>query len=214
MAKYKVGDKVRVIANGERDKTYYMMDDKGERNSMVNDMLKLCGKVVTIKSVMKQYTIEECFYLWTDEMFEGLAEEEAKPTPTPVVNVNVTVNLYENSCWYCRKGGLVDMYLAGAMGICPSCGRVCNDVLLTQPKFNNAKRDETPKRENKPLTIEELRALPDGTRVFTVWNYLEVTFTRWRVKRGNTLYWEEGRGHCRLDSDSIKAYLEEPERPV
>lgn len=61
--------------------------------------------------------------------FEVVEEE---PTPTPVVNVNVTVNLYENACWYCRKGGLVDLYLAGVMCICPSCGRVCNNIIPTR----------------------------------------------------------------------------------
>lgn len=109
---------------------------------------------------------------WVDKTELELVKEAPKsePTPTPVVNVNVTVNLYENACWYCRKGGLVDLYLAGAMGICPSCGRVCNNTLLTTPKFNNNKHKEVPKaKENKPLTTEELKALPDGTKVFTVW---------------------------------------------
>ena len=79
-----------------------------------------------------------CWWVAEDEI--ELVEEETKeepkeePTPTPVVNVNVTVNLYENACWYCRKGGLVDLYLAGAMGICPSCGRVCNDTTPTPKK--------------------------------------------------------------------------------
>ena len=182
MAKYKVGDKVRVISNGQCGVTYYM-EDRTSHDCMVDKMIAWCGKVVTIKRADRNnYAIKEFGYNWTDEMFEGLAEEELKfkvgdrviasdnlgeyheapgtiiaiepntthpyrvkfdqngirlwskvhrlieEEPTPVVNINVTVNLYENACWYCRKGGLVDLYLDGAMGICPSCGRVCNNA--------------------------------------------------------------------------------------
>lgn len=244
MAKYKVGDKVRVITNGERYKTYWM-EGKSGRNSMVETMLEFGGKVVTItKASNTGYSVSECpGWGWVDEMFEGLAEEtprefkvgdrvkcieanwgslkvgdlgtivyyedennigvefdkpngghdaggtgkdghcwyvthleielikeepKAEPIPTPVVNVNVTVNLYENACWYCRKGGLVDLYLAGAMGICPSCGRVCNNTTPTKPKKESIVIEFKPRKENKPLTKAELEALPNGAKIYTV----------------------------------------------
>lgn len=298
MAKYKVGDKVRVISNGEVNKTYYM-EDKSDHNSMVKHMLKFCGKVVTIRSVTTQYYIEECGYGWVDEMFEGLAEEDKpgckfkvgdrvksikgvgnkeligvhgiikewendndflvefdidigghdggvgcknrhcwwcsqscvellneepkkEPTPTPVTNINITVNLYENACWYCRKGGLVDLYLAGAMGICPSCGRVCNNTLPTKPKKESIVIEFKPhKRENKPLTTKELEALPDGTRVFTVdidcgtkKENLIHEFTCWRTKRGGSL--DRNHGAFDIDSNGVfyNTYLEKPEGAV
>lgn len=78
MAKYKVGDKVRVIRNGESGKTYYM-ENGNENNSMVNEMLEFCGKVVEISEITErgQYKIKELpgYWQWVDEMFEGLAEE-------------------------------------------------------------------------------------------------------------------------------------------
>lgn len=291
MAKYKVGDKVRVISNGV-PKKYYYMDDGETHNNMVEEMLALCGKVVTISKITPsgQYNVKECdIFGWTDEMFVGLADEQKdtptnkykvgdkvkiiganiknkekyigkvvtirqlnpngskhyenfpygveesgcdlyiwfenelelvgnEPAPEPIqVNVNVTVNIsYENSCWYCRKGGLVDRYFAGKPGICPNCGRVCNAVTHSTQCYKPVdpfKKEE--KKENKPLTTEELKALPDGTRVFTVWQgNWNSKKTRWRIKCGAELRWETGTNWCGIDSPNIAAYLEEPERPI
>lgn len=33
-----------------------------------------------------------------------------------------------NTCWYCRKGGIVDLYFAGRVGACPKCGKGVNVV--------------------------------------------------------------------------------------
>ena len=67
--KFKVGDKVRVRNDLVEDKDYYMAN-RSESNTVVDIMLSLRGKVVTIKSVSPQYRIEECGFYWTDEMFE------------------------------------------------------------------------------------------------------------------------------------------------
>lgn len=275
MAKYKVGDKVRVRHDLEVGEDYGCM-------VFLSSMSKMRGKVVRIKKWRGcSYEIEEHDDpFWTDEMFEGLAEETPKfkvgdrviatdninmykeapgtiieidlgrtskyrvkfdangirlwsevhrlieeepkeePTPTPVVNVNVTVNLYENACWYCRKGGLVDLYLAGAMGICPSCGRVCNNTVPT-PKKESVVIEFKPK-ENRPLTTEELKALPNGAKVFTVWCFKgydewDSMYTTWRTKDGESLIWKTGknRGSCSIGNNgaNYRTYLEEPKRP-
>lgn len=297
MAKYKVGDKVRVRDELDGD-TQYWMEDKCDYWYPSTDMIDSVGKVVTIKQNFGNYYTCEGYdemEYWTDEMFVGLADETPAPkvptnklkvgdrfrvvkaeirgkekfigkvftvstlnpsgdykphygvnqehdcpyiwfedevelvkdeTPTaPVtVNINLNIDIYTNACWYCRKGGLVDLYLAGRMGICPSCGRVCNETHV-QSNCSNAKVIEfKPKKSNEPLTTEELNALPDGTRVFTVW--LDVDHgreemwdnerTRWRVKRNKTrLEWEDGTGWMGIESNGTwyKAYLEEPERP-
>lgn len=82
MAKYKVGDKVRVRSDLRRfddgqfiPKLYYMENDETESNTVVPVMLDLAGKIVTIKKVERQYKIDDSTLSWTDEMFEGLAEE-------------------------------------------------------------------------------------------------------------------------------------------
>ena len=73
--KYKVGDKVRI-------KNFDWFRNKGANNMVVAYMKEYCGEVVTIKSVHKDfYQIKEddWQYCWTDEMIEGLVEEETKP---------------------------------------------------------------------------------------------------------------------------------------
>lgn len=137
--------------------------------------------------------------------------------------VNVTVNLYENACWYCRKGGLVDLYLAGAMGICPSCGRVCNNTLPTKPKKESIVIEFKPKRENKPLTKAELEALPNGTKVYIVWRWdmqknckgkPRWDWSDWGVKDETGCRWGSRHHQCNKNYDRcFDAYLEEPERP-
>lgn len=70
--KYKVGDKVRV----RRDLEEYGQYGKYGAN---RNMAELHGSIVEIKKVENEeqrYEINDNLYYWTDEMFEGLAEEE------------------------------------------------------------------------------------------------------------------------------------------
>lgn len=82
MARYKVGDKVRMIDNFEQGKIYYM---RGLSNKpgysltikwSLNERMELAGKIVTISEVGEYYRIEEdghCKH-WTDDMFVGAAK--------------------------------------------------------------------------------------------------------------------------------------------
>lgn len=68
--KYKVGDKVRVRSDLEGNKGY-----GGWYTS--EGMVKMRGEIVTIRRVRSSaYELEENNLMWTDEMFEGLADEE------------------------------------------------------------------------------------------------------------------------------------------
>lgn len=69
--KYKVGDKVRVRSDLKAYEIY-------GSNMLTKSMEKFVGKTVTISGVgITSYTIEEMeVAYWTDEMFEGLVEEE------------------------------------------------------------------------------------------------------------------------------------------
>lgn len=73
MAKYKVGDKVRVRSDLVLSETY-------GGAFVTEEMMSFLGKEVTISYVDNSdgtYHIEEISYhwWWTDEMFEGLSEE-------------------------------------------------------------------------------------------------------------------------------------------
>lgn len=68
--KYKVGDKVRIRRDLEENKTYGGWD-------ALEDMVKMRGEIVTIRRVRSSaYELKEKGLMWTDEMFEGLAEDE------------------------------------------------------------------------------------------------------------------------------------------
>ena len=83
--KYKVGDEVLVKSLD----WYYKNRDKIDQVDcgsacFIQSIVTFCGKIVTISSVqplLKVYRIKEDggTFNWTDEMFEGLVEEETKP---------------------------------------------------------------------------------------------------------------------------------------
>ena len=85
--KYKVGDKVRIKCldwyNENKDEDGIV---ELSTHIFTPGMSQFCGKVVTIVDVFEDiddnvvYYIEEIDYDWTDEMIEGLVEEEGKET--------------------------------------------------------------------------------------------------------------------------------------
>lgn len=70
MAKFKVGDKVRIREDLEVDKVY------GDCQ-FICDMENLKGEIVTIEEVLKRgYLIKEYYYLWSEEMLEEFEEHD------------------------------------------------------------------------------------------------------------------------------------------
>ena len=81
--KYKVGDKVRINSidwyNENKSKRGFICFDYA---NFIPEMSRYCGEILTINQVVeeyKQYLVSECPFSWTDEMIEGLVEEETKP---------------------------------------------------------------------------------------------------------------------------------------
>lgn len=221
---FKVGDRVRITEEGYRE-----WENLREKGVDLGTIIIYNNKFSIGIEFDKNFGGHDCgnkdckygHGFWLEDKDIELVKEEPKsePTPTPVVNVNVTVNLYENACWYCRKGGLVDLYLAGAMGICPSCGRVCNNTVPTKPKKDIVIEFKTPEKpkENKPLTTEELKALPKGTRVFSVWldghkkPRPHDSRTCWRTVVEGGLDRKHGNVGFTSNGSSYYTYLEMPE---
>lgn len=75
--KYKVGDKVIVKSLDWYNENKDAYGNVNVPCCFVRAMSKFCGKVVTIRRVNDMsYSIEETYsFSWSDEMFEGLAEE-------------------------------------------------------------------------------------------------------------------------------------------
>lgn len=82
MARYKVGDKVRMIDNFVQGGLYYMRGLSNKPGYSVTikwsleERMKLAGKIVTISEVGDYYRIEEDNHRknWTDDMFVGTAK--------------------------------------------------------------------------------------------------------------------------------------------
>lgn len=82
MARYKVGDKVRMIDNFVLNEYYYMRYQNNKTGSFIRikwsleERMELAGKIVTISEVGEYYRIEEDDYRkhWTDDMFVGTAK--------------------------------------------------------------------------------------------------------------------------------------------
>lgn len=90
--KYKVGDKVRVRRDLEENKTY------GGWGAL-KDMVKMRGEIVTIRRVRSSaYELEEKGLMWTDEMFEGLVDDELTAEEAIRLRAKMCANTYCNEC--------------------------------------------------------------------------------------------------------------------
>ncbi len=82
MARYKVGDKVRMIDKFVQDGIYYMRGLSNRPGPSVTikwslqDRMRLAGKIVTISEAGEYYRIEEDGRRenWADDMFVGMAK--------------------------------------------------------------------------------------------------------------------------------------------
>ncbi len=94
--KYKVGDKVRV----RRDLEEYGQYGKYGAN---RNMAELHGSIVEIKKVeneKQRYEINDNLYYWTDEMFEGLVEDEL----TAEEAIKILADMCAGKCEVCELG--------------------------------------------------------------------------------------------------------------
>lgn len=90
--KYKIGDKVRVRSDLETTVMYGVL-------CVIDEMLK--EKIVTIKFVHDgYYEVAEDRYKWTDEMLDGLVEEEL----TAEEAIKVLADMCAGKCKVCELG--------------------------------------------------------------------------------------------------------------
>ena len=94
--KYKVGDRVRV----RRDLNVNLDCN----HPVVEEMLCKAGDIVTISMIIDGcYRIAGCRYFWTDEMFEGLVEDEL----TAEEAIKTLGDMCARDCKACELGKLV-----------------------------------------------------------------------------------------------------------
>jgi hypothetical protein len=137
--KYKVGDKVRVRRDLERYRQYGKYD--ANRN-----MAELHGSIVEIKKVENEeqrYEINDNLYYWTDEMFEGLAEEELTAEEAIRFKCEMCESISCSECKFSRANNGEDIY--------------CNKFLEKYPEqvveiLKQWKKDH----EKKPIKTESV----------------------------------------------------------
>ena len=109
--KYKVGDKVRIKSldwyNENKTSEDCLVCSSAHINS---EMICMLGKIVTISSVEEDhYRIKEYAWNWTDEMFEGLVEEETNDCEKCGLNRNSIRCLFMDNCPYNKQKNIIEI---------------------------------------------------------------------------------------------------------
>ena len=133
--KYKVGDKVRVRSDLETTVMYGVL-------CVIDEMLK--EKIVTIKSVHDgYYKVAEDGYKWTDEMFEGLVEDELTAEEAIILRSEMCVN---TSCFDCK----LSHHNNGT-------GTSCNEFSKKYPgRVIEILKQQKKEHEKKPIEMESV----------------------------------------------------------
>lgn len=135
--KYKVGDKVRVRRDLEENKTY------GGWGAL-EDMVKMRGEIVTIRRVRRSaYELGEKGLMWTDEMFEGLVEDELTAEEAIILRSEMCAN---TSCCGCKLSGHNN-----------GTGTSCNEFSKKYPeRVIEILKQQKKEHEKKPIEMESV----------------------------------------------------------
>ena len=153
MAKYKVGDKVRV-------KDYPVDVGPG----WVEDMDEMLGEIVTIRKVTSRgyYRIKDSYYTWCDEMFEGLVQT----TGNEIIDLLMKRLGVEIDEEFEIIRSIYNPYKITEKGFLIDCdGDERNDI-LAELILGQRTIKKIPKPEIKEMTVAELEEalkLPKGT---------------------------------------------------
>lgn len=135
--KYKVGDKVRVRRDLEENKAY------GGWGAL-EDMAKMRGEIVTIRRVRRSaYELEEKGLMWTDEMFEGLVEDELTAEEAIILRGEMCEG---RSCSRCK----LSAYNNGT-------GITCNELAVKHPeRYIEVLKQYKKDHEKKEIEMESV----------------------------------------------------------
>lgn len=153
MAKYKVGDKVRV-------KNYPVNVGPG----WAMGMDRMLGKIVKICKVTSRgwYQIEDSYYEWCDEMFEGLVQT----TENEIIDLLMKKLGVEIDEEFEIIGSIYSPYKITEKGFLIDCDGDERNDLLAELILGQRTIKKIPKPEIKEMTVAELEEalkLPKGT---------------------------------------------------
>lgn len=154
MAKYKVGDKVRV-------KNYPVNVGPG----WAMGMDRMLGKIVKICKVTSRgwYQIEDSYYEWCDEMFEDLVP---KTTGNEIIDLLIKKLGVEIDEEFEIIGSIYSPYKVTEKGFLIDCDGDERNDLLAELILGQRTIKKIPKPEIKEMTVAELEEalkLPKGT---------------------------------------------------
>jgi len=178
--KYKVGDKVRVRKDLVIDSVY-------GGDSFTEGMAMFRGKVVTISKILnngKYYILEddsECAWSWTNEMFEGLANEAQPEEAEKAINL---LREMKHNCEHANKYDDPKRYdKAKALGFAIELiEHDCSAVELNMEKLSNqsddsnsmAKGSHYEKSAMQPLEVSQVLLTKEqfeGALIFNIIKY-------------------------------------------
>jgi len=133
--KYKAGDKVKVRSNLKTSVLY-------DGLCAIDEMIK--KKIVTITSVYDgYYKVVEDDYMWTDEMFEGLVEDELTAEEAIILRSEMCAN---TSCRGCKLSGHNN-----------GTGTSCNEFSKKYPeRVIEILKQQKKEHEKKPIEMESV----------------------------------------------------------
>lgn len=154
MTKYKVGDKVKV-------KDHPINVGPG----WTSDMDEMLGKIVTIRKVTSRgwYRIEDSYYEWCDEMFDGLAQ---KTTGNEIIDLLMKKLGVEIDEEFEVVGSTYSPYKITEKGSLIDCDGDERTDILAELILGPRTIKKIPKPEIKEMTVAELEEalkLPKGT---------------------------------------------------
>ena len=110
--RFKVGDLVKIKSLGwyNANKDEYGYINCGSR-AFFTKMSDLCGKIATIKEICKTncYRLEEYDFDWTDEMIEGLVEEENNDCKKCGLTRMSTRCLFMDNCPHNKQRNIIEI---------------------------------------------------------------------------------------------------------
>ena len=163
--KYKVGDKVRI-----KNLDWYNenKDEDGvvefSTRIFVPEMMEYCGMIVTIKDAFEDiddnvvYYMEDIVWDWTDEMIEGLAEEENNDCEKCGLTHNSVKCLFMNNCPHNKQKNIIE--IPESYVLKDENGNVINVTKIVLEK----------KKKEYPKTYEEcceVLSLGEDSRLYT-----------------------------------------------
>lgn len=152
--KYKVGDKVRI-----RSDLKETMNNAIYGISVNSEMVKLAGKMVTIKDIINEkiYKIKEYDFAWTDEMFECIEKPSREdflkmPVGTKIITDKGKELVYDGECFSDKDDVIMDTMIDDDLNLIYDDMDYGTKIIeILEPEYRTVWKEEV-----KKMTLKEI----------------------------------------------------------